>query len=149
MGIYLLPTDFREQFGVPDMSPDLFIGAGAAGLLLFAWARWWPEKKPKQPAEPAALDKWNALILSEIEERQKDTWLTYREAMIILLFDSEWAAWSQEEAESLGVDINDFALNCFARIELEAPDIMRNSRFNELLFRAWVEKEAAASSQRK
>lgn len=59
MGIYLFPTDFLEQFGVPDMSPDLFIGAGVAGLLLFAWARWWPDKEGQRTRADEDRPGWH------------------------------------------------------------------------------------------
>ena len=58
---------------------------------------------------------------------------------MILLFESDMVK-KYEEAGS--GDVNAFIEHCFARIEVEAPEMIRGRvNYNERLFRLWMSKE--------
>lgn len=92
---------------------------------------------------PQEVTEWEALIQPDIEDRQRESWLTGDEIIEILL-ESDFA---KTEAERLKLHINEFVLRCIEKYEDEvdaATDMHYYNRYNEMLFRAWIKKEQAA-----
>jgi len=149
IGLAGVPDNLSSWWSViMNITPIISI-IGLTLFSVFLWARYWDDfvapllsgwkAKFRRVFQPKTTANYDVALAQTREVLQADNWLHKREAMI-LLFESDMVKKFEETGTG---DVNAFIGHCFARIEVEAPEMIKGRvNYNERLFRLWIDKES-------